>query len=66
VTAFDAHKELDFLLNRVPRFGEISLKCTVHEGNIVRFERTISEKVALQKDIGDTVLTASGGGDAKR
>lgn len=66
MTSIDAHNELDFLLNRVPRFGEISLNFVVHEGHIVRFERTISEKVALQKDIGDTVLTASGGGDAKR
>lgn len=66
MTFADAHNELDFLLNRVPQFGEISLKCITHEGHIVRFERTISEKVALQKDIGDTVLTASGGGDAKR
>jgi len=66
MTFADAHIALDNLFAAAPQFGEIGLVFTLHEGRVVRFERTVSEKVAQQKNIGDTVPTASGSGDVKQ
>ena len=62
MTITDAHKALDDLLAVAPQYGEIGLVFTIHERRVVRFERTVSEKIASQKN-GDSVLAASGGGD---
>ncbi len=65
MTFADAHIALDHLFAAAPQYGEIRLVCIIHEGRVVRFERSVTEKIASQKN-GDSTLVASGGGDAKR
>ena len=65
MTFADAHIALDSLFAAAPQYGEIRLVCTIHEGHVVRFERSVTEKIASQKS-GDPTQVASGGGDAKR
>lgn len=42
-----AHAALDRLLDESPRFGEVALRLTLHDSQITRAERIVSEKVLL-------------------
>lgn len=42
-----AHAALDRLLDESPCFGEIALHLTLHDGQITRAERIVSEKLLL-------------------
>ena len=59
MTFNEAHTALDDLFASAPQYGEIGIFFTIHESRIVRFERTVSEKIASKS--GDTEKAASGG-----